>query len=497
MPLSRREFLAGALLGGAALSLPGLSSAATTATARFAAGLHRYPWLAGWQDATGIDGRVEVASVEGQLPRGLRGSLYRTGPGRFSRNGTRYRHWFDGDGLIRRWRISDAGVEHRARFAATPKFLREESLGRFVRPAAGSWIDGAESIRNSDDMNTANTGIVEHAGEMYALWEGGSALAFDARTLATSGFKGWRDDLRSMPFSAHPMHDTDGSLWNFGLSHKQLFVWHIGADGGLRSLTPVALPFAGYLHAFSMSPRYLAFVLMPFVPHPRERTALFESLQWETGRGCRALVVDKTDPSKQRWFGLPAGAAYHFGPAIERGDELLLQACWSQNAEVLRSPFESEMQGRPLPLDARSRLLQIRLDLRRGRADVADAVVGSIDFPVWSPAQLDGSMFAIAARGDREHGYMDMICAFDPERGETDRFDYGDGVMAEEHRFVPAPAARRPRQGWLIGSLLDYRRQRSGIAILDAENLAAGPLAMAWLPRMLPLGFHGWFSAET
>ena len=66
--------------------------------------------------------------------------------------------------------------------------------------------------------------------------------------------------------------------------------------------------------------------------------------------------------------------------------------------------------------------------------------------------------------------------------------------MVEEHRFVPAPGARRPRQGWLLGSVLDYRRGRTGLSVLDAENLADGPQAMAWLPHTLPLGFHGWFA---
>ncbi|MGP1665713.1 MAG: carotenoid oxygenase family protein, partial [Rhodanobacter sp.] len=66
------------------------------------------------------------------------------------------------------------------------------------------------------------------------------------------------------------------------------------------------------------------------------------------------------------------------------------------------------------------------------------------------------------------------------------------GVMAEEHRFVAAPNGK-PGQGWLVGTVLDYRRGRSGLSMLDAQNLAAGPLAQAWLPHTVPLGFHGWY----
>jgi hypothetical protein len=42
-------------------------------------------------------------AVEGTLPRGLVGTLFRNGPGRFERGGARYAHMLDGDGLVNRW----------------------------------------------------------------------------------------------------------------------------------------------------------------------------------------------------------------------------------------------------------------------------------------------------------------------------------------------------------------------------------------------------------
>jgi all-trans-8'-apo-beta-carotenal 15,15'-oxygenase len=60
---------------------------------------------------------------------------------------------------------------------------------------------------------------------------------------------------------------------------------------------------------------------------------------------------------------------------------------------------------------------------------------------------------------------------------------------------VPQPLSRRAGQGWLIGTLLDYRSGRSGIAVLDAERMGDGPLAQAWVPYAFPLGFHGGFAS--
>ena len=494
MDSRRRALLQLAGLGAAALALPGIAPAAMGSPA-FEGGLARHPWLAGWQDAPECDGRLQPAMVEGTLPAGLAGTLYRNGPGRFSRDGVRYRHWFDGDGLVQAWRVGARGVAHQARFVDTPKFIHEQRLGRFARQAAGTRIAGAVPLRNSDDINTANTAVFAHAGELYALWEGGSALPLDPGTLQAGAPKDWRDDLRSAPFSAHPLRDRDGSLWNFGLSGSTLLVWHIGADGRLRTLQPIALPYAGYLHAFSMTDTHLAFVLMPYVRDGDvgER-AYFEALQWQPSRGARALVVAKASLDRAKWFGLPAGAAYHFGPALQRGDELVLQACWNGNGKEVLSPFASEMRGLPRKLDTDASFLQIALDLRRGGARMQAMIDASVDFPEWH-AGHDGALFALTSDGGNEHGYFDSVCALDPLRGETARYRYGAGIMVEEHRFVPAPGARDPREGWLVGTLLDYRRGRSGLSILDAQRLADGPLALAWLPHTLPLGFHGTFVA--
>lgn len=493
--MDRRQFLRIAGFGAAALALPGASWAASAdEAARFEASLARHPWLAGWQDAPVGDGRLRALQVEGRLPAGLAGTLYRNGPGRFSRAGTRYRHWFDGDGLIQAWRLGPHGVAHQSRFVDTPKFAHEQRVGRFVRAAAGTRIRDAVPLRNSDDVNTANTAVIAHAGAVYALWEGGSAFALDRDSLRSQGAKAWRADLQSVPFSAHPLVDRDGTLWNFGLAGTTLLVWRIGADGALRDLRRIALPYAGYLHAFSMTDAHLAFVLLPYVREgdPGER-AYFETFQWQPQRGARALVVAKDDLDRQQWFGLPAGAAYHYGPALQRGDALILQACWNTNGAERLSPFASEMRGVPRRIDAGSSFAQIALDLRRGGARIDTVVDAVVDFPDWHPGQHNGRLFALAEDANNEHGYFDAVCAIDPQRGETARYRYDAGIMVEEHRFVAAPGARRPQQGWLLGTVLDYRRRRTGLAVLDAEHLAAGPLAMAWLPHTLPLGFHGCF----
>jgi len=39
--------------------------------------------------------------------------------------------------------------------------------------------------------------------------------------------------------------------------------------------------------------------------------------------------------------------------------------------------------------------------------------------------------------------------------------------------------------------------KRGGRAVLDPRHLDDGPLAQAWLPYAVPLGFHGTFAARV
>src|SRR5687768_6977374 len=145
--LERRTFLQALLAGAVAGGAPGWLRAQVPA----------HPWLAGWKTFGRESAGPTVATLEGRWPAELTGTLYRNGPGWFDRAGARYTHWFDGDGLMRSWRIGGGQVVHSARMIATRKFQREQASGRFEMPAAGTRIENPAPVRNNDDVNTANT----------------------------------------------------------------------------------------------------------------------------------------------------------------------------------------------------------------------------------------------------------------------------------------------------------------------------------------------------
>ncbi|MEO2167326.1 MAG: carotenoid oxygenase family protein, partial [bacterium] len=70
-----------------------------------------------------------ITQIEGTIPAGLIGTLYRNGPGVHDYAES----FFDGDGLIRALTFrEDSTVHFKSRYVRTPKYEKQARLGRAV-----------------------------------------------------------------------------------------------------------------------------------------------------------------------------------------------------------------------------------------------------------------------------------------------------------------------------------------------------------------------------
>ena len=60
---------------------------------------------------------------------------------------------------------------------------------------------------------------------------------------------------------------------------------------------------------------------------------------------------------------------------------------------------------------------------------------------------------------------------------------------ATEAFFVPGGSGEG--EGWLFTYVYDHISQKSVLAVLNAQDVQAGPLAEISLPQRVPYGFHG------
>lgn len=504
--MDRRTFLSTSLsISAGALAAAALPRTAALAgapvddwAAAFDAALADNPWLLGWK-GDGAERDAPSLAVTGRLPDGLAGALYRNGPGRQVVGGLRYRHWFDGDGMVHRWGLSADGATYRGRFVRTRKFVAEERAGRPLAPAFGTVPEGVAAVMASGAMNVANTSVLPLGGRLLALWEGGAPYALDPATLETAGEHAFRPDLAGLPFSAHPKVEPDGTVWNFGSSFEdgRLLVWRLGPDGALRDLGFLSERFRGMLHDFAVTERHLVFVLPPLTIDPMDWRggSFLDAHRWDGTAPMRVVAVEKADLARQRMWELPAGFGFHTGNAWEDTDGTIrFDMALAADARIVQSAFRAVMRGERLDVPPpRETLITLRPD---GRAETALLGPEPAEFPRVDPRAVgrrNRALFHLAHPATSP--WLTVVVRRDRETGAEDRFDYGPMTAAEEHVFVPRPGSVAEGDGWLVGTVLDVAKRRTGLSVLDARRLADGPVAQAWLDVALPLGFHGAFVA--
>ena len=487
MSLSRRHFLASSAAGTAVFGL-GLSPA-------FAGTPSMPDWHLGYTSAPagGFDPEP-MRLVFGKVPQGLEGSLYRNGPAQFLYGKDDYaRHWFDGDGMVQRIAIADGKAVHSGRFVQTTKRRIEQANGKIMAPGFGTVGHPDFPVSGPDDVNAANTSVIVIDGKLYALWEGGSAIAMDATTLETRGVKAWSDDLAGMPFLAHPKREPDGTVWNLAINGPKVGVYRIAADGGLQSFGLLNIGKAAYIHDWAMTDRHLVILVQPWI-NEAFRPPVVEGFEWRPEKGFQFLIVDKDDFSKQRWAQGPARAFYHTGAAWEEADGTIrIDAALYKEPVLGVGGGVDEIRGAWKGRDARfqSDLTQIVIPPTGDARLVETGLDG--DFPQVDPRRhgLPRRLTALVTGQPTDRPGLSGVSVHDWETGKTDTFDFGDARMVEEFLFVPKPDRQGEADSWLIGPVLNLKTGTSEICVFDAARVSDGPVCIWRGDRAWPLGFHG------
>jgi len=488
--MNRRQLLQ-SLSGVAASAIltPELAQAAAQLKQGASAGIN---WQIAFADLEADLPRAPMKLIHGRAPVGLAGSLYRNGPGKFHRPGGSVDHWFDGDGMMRAFRVSDGAATLEARFIDTPKRRLEIAANAVVQPGFGTAAKAGAQVLNADDTNAANISVMSMGKELWALWEGGSPVAMDPGDLSTKGMKTLRDDLVHMPFLAHPRRDPGGDVWSLGLSGAQAIIWRVSADGTLRSAYMMGLPMASYVHDFTATKRHLILILQPWV-QDRMVMPYADSFTWRPELGTKVLVLDKADLTNRRIYDLPAFFAFHFGSAWEEADGTLrFDGCLTSDAMFATTNGKAIMKGsyepEPTPILT---LVTLRPD---GRATL-DATGITAEFP-----RVDGrksgdtrryTIHATATAPDTPlfHG----LATYDWKDGKSDNYDFGASQLVEEAVFVARPGGSDELDGWLLAPSVNTRAQASELHVFDARRVADGPMCAWRSDYLLPVSLHGVF----
>jgi carotenoid cleavage dioxygenase len=436
-----------------------------------------------------VDG--EDLPVDGALPPELTGLYVRNGSN--PRTGTSP-HWFLGDGMVHGVRLERGrAVSYRNRYVRTPLYEASAGFGQGDAPGGTNTQSNVSAVRLGERLLTS--------GEVGLPFELSVA---DLSTVGAFDFGG----ALTTSMTAHPKLDpATGLLHFFGYGFVPPFLtYHVAsADGTLLRSTEIPVPGPTMIHDFAITESDAVFWDLPVTFDLDAAVAMVGGdagsfpFRWDPSYGARVGVLPLGgDGAAVRWSTLDEPCyVFHGVNAFRRDDDVVLDVC------RLSSMFDPDAD------DA----LGGELSLRRWTVPVAGGVVrdevlvgGGEDpgeLPSRDPRRVGREhRFGYLVQSRPAAGTVDLggVVKHDFRTGERVTWDPGPTRHGGEWLFVPGDrtAATADDEGWLLGYVHDEATGSSELAVLDATDVGAGPVATVALPQRVPYGFHAaWLPAAT
>ena len=464
-----------------------------------------HPYMSGAFTPNDVEVNATDLEVIGEIPRRLDGVYLRNTQNPVHQPLGTY-HPFDGDGMLHLLSFRRGRVEYRNRFVRTKGFIEEQVAGRALyaglidkpslseRPGWGA----RGGLRDS-----AATDVIVHAGKALAtFYQCGEPYRLDARTLRMEGVSPWVE--RVLPgggISAHPKvcpRTGDLLFFNYSKNAPYMHYGEVDRDDRLVYYVPVPLSGPRLPHDMCFTENYA--ILNDFPLHWDESLLAQgrHKVVYHAERPSRFAVVPRRHMKNQeiRWFEASPTYVLHWLNAWEEGDELVMHG-YHQKYPVPRDGYDRS--GNTLGPDRYApTLYEWRLNLATGRTterrlDERLLEFGMINARYWGrPYRYSYNM--IAHPGSF---LFDGILRYDHSSGESQQYLFGEGRFGSESPMAPCHDARSEDDGYVVSFVTDMNEHRSECLVLDARDLAKGPVARIVLPHRISSGTHAcWADAS-
>lgn len=471
------------------------------------------PFLNGPYEPLGNEYKVDAAKVVGEIPKELKGTLYRTGsnveymlddPNRF--------HWFDGDGMVHAFHLENGQASYRNRWVETEglkveraagKQLYNGIFGRSEKPQ-GPLPEGAPAIKTVAGINVIRLGqrlLTMHEAEKY-YWE------LDPITLETLGTFNFDGEVTGM-LTAHPHFDPFSNEWIFySLDNEENFVLCFSTDinGKVKSKHKVPLNFTPWNHDVIFSQDYVIFFfgMISWRPYAEDRVPMGKS-SWfydpKHGKDAKILFVNRKT-GEATWL-QPENSPYmigHFLNAYQEGENTIIDASATPVSGALETFNPEDYYPFPLvPGPAAFENPELwRFTINLAKGTVKHQRIGEFNAEFVRPNETImgtkhryGYMAGTHAPGPDTRGFNCLI-KHDYTNGQTQFQHLADyDLTPGEPIFIPHPQATAEDHGWVLTVWYDPKRNASDLVIQDAQRFEAEPVAIVRLDHRVPIGFHG------
>ncbi|MGO8854129.1 MAG: carotenoid oxygenase family protein [Steroidobacteraceae bacterium] len=463
-----------------------------------------------------FEGDLHDLEIEGEVPSQLNGTYHRVHPDAQYAPLFDNDQFFNGDGMVGLFHFRGGKIDFKSRFAQTDKWKLERRAERALFGAYRNPLTDDASVKGRI-RGTANTNVIVHAHQLFALKEDSPALLMDPLTLETHGYTDFGGKMQGKTFCAHPKIDpVTGNMCAFGYAAKGLLTrdchyMEVNPAGELVLETFFEAPYYCMMHDFGVTEDYAVFHLVPIVSSWERLEAGLPHFGFDTSMPVYLGVLPRHgDASAMRWFKAPTIFASHVMNAFNDGTRVFFDTPVAKNNMF---PFFPDVRGTPFnPIEAMSFLTRWTVDMA-SPGDAFEKVERLTDYFGEFPRIDDRyatqphhhGWLLVSDRdkpfdgpGGRASGLiMNCIAHIDFTTGKQTVWWAGPQTIVQEPCFIPRTLNAAEGDGYLAAVLDNVVTNNSDLAIFDAQHIADGPMARAKLPLRLRPALHGnWADAS-
>jgi all-trans-8'-apo-beta-carotenal 15,15'-oxygenase len=455
-----------------------------------------------------------ITDIEGEIPQGLEGTLFRNGPGRLEVNGQPFHHPFDGDGMVCAFTFSAGKVHFRNRYVRTEGYLAETAAGKilyrgvFGTQKPGGWLANLFDLKNK---HIANTNVLFWNQQLFALWEAGLPYQLNPATLETIGPSTLNGILKpTEAWSAHPRIDPTSprKLINFavtpGLS-TTIVIDEVDEAGQLLQKRKEVIPGFAFIHDCAITPHYYIFFQNPVSLNPFPflfgfRTA-GQCLSFNAKQPTKILLIPRNPALPMQIIETESCFVFHHANAYESDGAITVDSvCYAGFPTLDPDTDFRKVNFAELP---EGQLWRFTIQPETNTVTHQVITTQTCEFPTLHPNNVGQPyryLYIGTAQAEQGNAPLQTIAKFDLQTGTKTSWSAAPRGFVSEPIFVPKPSSVAPEgeeQGWLLTMVYDGQCHRSELVILDAADLTQGPLARLRLSHHVPYGLHGCFTPNV
>lgn len=441
--------------------------------------------------------------VEGELPENLYGAYLRNGANPMFKPSNRY-HPFDGDGMVHGIYFKDGKATYRNTLVQTACLHREMQENQSVWPGVMGPFNF--DLPDFPIKDSSNTDIILHNGKLISLWyNAGIPYTLDPLTLENTGPLDSPSKL-TRKMSAHSRVDWNtGEMFFFDYGDTPPYMTYgvMTADGTLKHEAPIDLPGPRLPHEITFTNNYAI-----LHDHP-----LFHDINIFLRHKIRVMKFHRDMPTrfgliprlgtKVRWFECEPCFVLHTSNSWEEGDWVVMDGCRSTNPMPAADSSQGDLSHMLAYMRLEANNYRWRFNLKTG--EVREAPICDMNTEFNKSNQLFHGVKAkysyhqhipLKNQGGETLRFTGLV-KYNNETGQSQRWDYGQGVFGSEAPFAPKKGATRDSEeddGYVTTFITDTNDWTSWCLIFDAKDITTGPISRIKLPHRIPGGFHGYWA---